>query len=87
MRRLAFASSSTVYGPMGRPDMACFKFADTLRAGGSIQFYDMGGCRHDCTHVDDIAESVLPEGYDFDAHKELVPMVPGDVVDAFAGCS
>lgn len=47
----------------------------------------MGGCRHDCTHVDDIAESVLPEGYDFDAHKGLVPMVPGDVVDAFAGCS
>ena len=116
----------TVYGPMGRPDMAYFKFADTLRAGGTIRIHNMGDCRRDFTYVDDIVEGVvrvmgrvpedcgtgarykvynignsepvqllefvdtlqhvlveeevLPEGYDFDAHKELVPMQPGDVV-------
>ncbi|WP_419044166.1 NAD-dependent epimerase/dehydratase family protein [Enorma massiliensis] len=123
----------TVYGPMGRPDMAYFKFANTLRAGGTIQIYNMGDCRRDFTYVDDIVEGVarvmehapedcgtgarykvynignsepvqllefvdtlqhvlveegvLPEDYDFDAHKELVPMQPGDVVETYADCS
>lgn len=123
----------TVYGPMGRPDMAYFKFANTLRAGGTIQIYNMGNCRRDFTYVDDIVEGVvrvmehapedcgtgarykvynignsepvqllefvdtlqhvlveegiLPEDYDFDAHKELVPMQPGDVVETYADCS
>ena len=49
----------TVYGPMGRPDMAYFKFADTLRAGGTIQIYNMGDCRRDFTYVDDIVEGVV----------------------------
>ncbi len=31
-----------------------------------------------------IAANVLPENYDFDAHKELVPMQPGDVPITFA---
>ena len=49
----------TVYGPMGRPDMAYFKFADTLRAGGTIKIYNMGDCRRDFTYVDDIVEGVV----------------------------
>lgn len=49
----------TVYGPMGRPDMAYFKFADTLRAGGAIKIYNMGDCRRDFTYVDDIVEGVV----------------------------
>lgn len=123
----------TVYGPMGRPDMAYFKFADILRADGTIQIYNMGDCRRDFTYVDDIVEGVvrvmgrvpedcgtgarykvynignsepvqllefvdtlqhvlveegvLPEGYDFEAHRELVPMQPGDVVETYADCS
>lgn len=123
----------TVYGPMGRPDMAYFKFANMLRAGGTIQIYNMGDCRRDFTYVDDIVEGVmrvmdrapedcgtgaqykiynignsepvqllefvdtlqhvlveegvLPEDFDFDAHKELVPMQPGDVVETYADCS
>lgn len=123
----------TVYGPMGRPDMAYFKFADTLRAGGTIKIYNMGDCRRDFTYVDDIVEGVarvmerppadcgtgarykvynignsrpvqlldfvdalqrclvgegvLPEGFDFDAHRELVPMQPGDVVATWADTS
>ena len=123
----------TVYGPMGRPDMAYFKFADTLRAGGTIGIYNMGDCRRDFTYVDDIVEGVarvisrapddcgtgaryriynignsepvqllefvdtlqrvlveegvLPEGYDFEAHRELLPMQPGDVVETYADCA
>lgn len=123
----------TVYGPMGRPDMAYFKFANTLREGGAIKIYNMGDCRRDFTYIDDIVEGVvrimdkapddcgtgarykvynignsqpvqllefvdtlqhvlvdegvLPAGYDFDAHKELVPMQPGDVVETYADTS
>lgn len=128
----------TVYGPMGRPDMAYFKFAETLRAGGAIKIYNMGDCRRDFTYVGDIVEGVarvianppavetgadglpsaahrvynignsepvqlldfvgtlqrvlveegaLPEGYDFAAHRELVPMQPGDVPVTYADCS
>lgn len=128
----------TVYGPMGRPDMAYFKFADTLRSGGTIKIYNMGDCRRDFTYVTDIVEGVrrvmaappevregadglplaahrvynignscpesllgfvdtlqrvlveegvLPEGYDFVAHRELVPMQPGDVPVTYADTS
>ena len=31
-----------------------------------------------------VLASVLPSDYDFDAHKELVPMQPGDVPITFA---
>ncbi|MDO4650830.1 MAG: NAD-dependent epimerase/dehydratase family protein [Eubacteriales bacterium] len=34
-----------------------------------------------------IAAGVLPEDYDFDAHKELVPMQPGDVPVTYADTS
>lgn len=33
-----------------------------------------------------IRAGVLPEDYDFEAHKELVPMQPGDVPITFADC-
>lgn len=128
----------TVYGPMGRPDMAYFKFADTLRAGGVIRIYNEGRCQRDFTYVGDIVEGisrvmgmppevregadglplaahrvynighgspialmdfvstlqrvlvdegVLPVGYDFKAHRELVPMQPGDVPVTYADTS
>ncbi len=31
-----------------------------------------------------IGAAVLPDDYDFDAHKELVPMQPGDVAVTYA---
>ena len=34
-----------------------------------------------------VRAKVLPEDYDFDAHKELVPMQPGDVPMTFADTS
>ena len=117
----------TVYGPAGRPDMAYFKFADTLKAGGTIQVFNYGKCERDFTYIDDIVEGVfrvmqgapekfsvynigggrpenllefigvlqgelvragvLPGDYDFEGHRELVPMQPGDVPVTFADSS
>lgn len=34
-----------------------------------------------------IRAGVLPENYDFDSHKELVPMQPGDVPVTYADTS
>ncbi|MBO7568761.1 MAG: protein CapI, partial [Bacteroidaceae bacterium] len=34
-----------------------------------------------------IRAKVLPEDYDFDAHKQLVPMQPGDVPTTYADTS
>lgn len=128
----------TVYGPMGRPDMAYFGFTDKLVRGEKIRIFNMGDCRRDFTYIDDIVEGVvrvmagppavelgadglpmaahrvynignsspeslldfvdtlqrvlveegvLPEGYDFEAHRELVPMQPGDVPMTYADVS
>ena len=52
----------TVYGPMGRPDMAYFKFADKLRKGEPIEVYNNGDMLRDFTFVDDVVEGVLRVG-------------------------
>lgn len=49
----------TVYGPMGRPDMAYFGFTEKLRRGESIKIFNMGDCRRDFTYVDDIVEGIV----------------------------
>ena len=125
----------TVYGPVGRPDMAYFGFTNKLRKGETIQIFNYGNCKRDFTFVDDIVEGVkrvmkgapekavgedglpippyavynignsnpenlldfvtilqeeliraevLPADYDFEAHKKLVPMQPGDVPVTYA---
>lgn len=48
----------TVYGPMGRPDMACFKFARKMLKGESIEIYNYGDMYRDFTYVEDIVEGV-----------------------------
>ena len=48
----------TVYGPMGRPDMAYFKFADKMRRGEKIQIYNNGDMMRDFTYVDDITAAL-----------------------------
>lgn len=37
----------TVYGPMGRPDMAYFGFTEKLRRGDTIKIFNMGDCRRE----------------------------------------
>lgn len=128
----------TVYGPMGRPDMAYFGFTEKLRRGDTIKIFNMGDCKRDFTYVDDIVEGVcrvmdsapevkigtdglpmaahrvynignsnpesllgfvdtlqrvlveegvLPVDFDFESHKQLVPMQPGDVPVTYADTS
>ena len=117
----------TVYGPMGRPDMAYFGFTNKLINGEKIEIFNYGNCKRDFTYIDDIVEGiirvikgapdmevpynvynignsnpvnlldfvtilqeeliragVLPTDYDFEAHKELVPMQKGDVEVTYA---
>lgn len=128
----------TVYGPLGRPDMAYFGFTNKLVNGETIKIFNYGNCQRDFTYIDDIVEGVirvmqkapmkqngedglpippyalynignnhpeslldfvsilqeeliragvLPPDYDFEAHKELVPMQPGDVPITYADTS
>lgn len=125
----------TVYGPVGRPDMAYFGFTDKLVKNEIIKIFNYGNCKRDFTYIDDIVEGVvrvmqhapekqigsdglpippykvynignnspenlldfvqilqeelvragvLPENYDFESHKQLVPMQPGDVPITYA---
>ena len=128
----------TVYGPMGRPDMAYFSFTNKLIKGDTIEIFNYGNCKRDFTYVDDIVEGiirvmnrapekkegedglpippykvynignnnpenlldfvqilseelvragVLPQDYDFESHKKLVPMQKGDVPITYADTS
>ncbi len=125
----------TVYGPVGRPDMAYFGFTDKLRRGETIEIFNYGNCQRDFTYIDDVVDGVvrimfhaperridndglyeppyavynignsnpenlldfvtilqeeliragvLPADYDFESHKRLVPMQPGDVPITYA---
>lgn len=49
----------TVYGPWGRPDMAYFKFTESIMAGREIEVYNNGNMRRDFTYIDDIIEGVV----------------------------
>ncbi|KIL49818.1 NAD-dependent epimerase/dehydratase family protein [Jeotgalibacillus soli] len=52
----------TVYGPMGRPDMAYFGFTDKYFAGEPIKIFNNGDFKNDLyrdfTYIDDIVEGI-----------------------------
>jgi UDP-glucuronate 4-epimerase len=49
----------TVYGPMGRPDMAYFGFTNKMVEGKTIQIYNNGDMYRDFTYIDDIITGVV----------------------------
>ncbi|NLN82403.1 MAG: NAD-dependent epimerase/dehydratase family protein [Clostridiales bacterium] len=53
----------TVYGPMGRPDMAYFGFTDRYFKGEPIRIFNNGDFEHDLyrdfTYIDDIVEGIV----------------------------
>lgn len=49
----------TVYGPLGRPDMAYFKFANLIYEGKPIDVYNHGNMARDFTYIDDVVESII----------------------------
>ncbi len=48
----------TVYGPMGRPDMAYFSFSQKIMKGEPIQIFNHGDMYRDFTYIDDIVTGV-----------------------------
>src|SRR5216683_2509230 len=59
LKHLVFASSSSVYGPWGRPDMAAWIFTEAILAGRPIQVFNHGDMRRDFTFIDDIVSGVV----------------------------
>lgn len=49
----------TVYGPMGRPDMAYFSFTKNIMEGKPINVFNHGKVSRDFTYIDDIVEGIL----------------------------
>lgn len=62
----------TVYGPMGRPDMAYFKFVQAIEQGRPIDVYNHGDMKRDFTYIDDIVDGIqtLVEGAPLPADDE-----------------
>ena len=73
----------TVYGPMGRPDMAYFGFADKYFKGEPIRIFNNGDFENDLyrdfTYVDDIVEGIErllnnpPKNINEETNEKLVP--------------
>lgn len=49
----------TVYGPMGRPDMAYYSFTNKIVKGEPIEVFNNGDMMRDFTYIDDIVEGIL----------------------------
>ncbi|MCF0149758.1 MAG: GDP-mannose 4,6-dehydratase [Clostridium sp.] len=73
----------TVYGPMGRPDMAYFGFADKYFKGEPIRIFNNGDFENDLyrdfTYIDDIVEGIErllnnpPENINEETKEKVVP--------------
>lgn len=49
----------TVYGPWGRPDMALFKFTESILNKKEIDVFNYGNMLRDFTYVDDIVNAII----------------------------
>ena len=49
----------TVYGPWGRPDMACYSFTKAIFEGKAIDVYNEGNMKRDFTYIDDIVQGII----------------------------
>lgn len=56
----------TVYGPLGRPDMAYFSFTKDIIEGNPIKVFNHGKMERDFTYIDDIVEGII----------KLIPKAP-----------
>jgi UDP-glucuronate 4-epimerase len=66
----------TVYGPMGRPDMAYFRIATSLLTSTEFQLHGDGNIRRDFTYIDDVVTSCILLGEQLNeisnAHSDVV---------------
>jgi UDP-glucuronate 4-epimerase len=49
----------TVYGPLGRPDMAYYSFTKNIMEGKPIEVYNYGKVSRDFTYIDDIVDGIV----------------------------
>ena len=49
----------TVYGPLGRPDMALFLFTKAIMENKPIEVFNHGKMKRDFTYIDDIVEGII----------------------------
>jgi UDP-glucuronate 4-epimerase len=49
----------TVYGTLGRPDMAIFNFTDSISKSKKIKLFNYGKNSRDLTHIDDIINMLI----------------------------
>ena len=49
----------TVYGPFGRPDMALFKFTDSIAKNKYLELFNNGNHERDFTYIDDIIDGII----------------------------
>ena len=59
----------TVYGPMGRPDMAYYSFTKNIMEGKSINVFNHGKLSRDFTYISDIVDGIvrcLQVDYDYE---------------------
>jgi UDP-glucuronate 4-epimerase len=49
----------TVYGPMGRPDMAYWSFSEKILEGRTIELYGHNGGERCFTYIDDVIDSIF----------------------------
>ena len=78
----------TVYGPWSRPDMALFKFTESIIKGSKVDIYNNGEMYRDFTYIDDIVKginalmSVPPkEEKNIDKNDSLSPVAPFRIVN------
>ncbi len=64
----------TVYGPWGRPDMALFKFTDSIIKNKPIRVFNYGNMLRDFTYIDDVIASIfyLIKKQNTDKSNELI---------------
>lgn len=81
----------TVYGPWGRPDMAPFKFVESILRGAPIDVYNRGNMYRDFTYVTDLVRGIrllidaVPElparVTEIAEHDSLSPVAPFRIVN------
>ena len=49
----------TVYGPLGRPDMAVYKFSKKIVQNKTIELFNRGNHSRDFTYISDVVECIL----------------------------
>ncbi len=48
----------TVYGPYGRPDMALYKFANSIMKNKFLNMFNYGNHKRDFTYIDDVTNAI-----------------------------